>query len=66
MVQRAVQEFKGPVNLDGLGDVTTKSDRGIYQAKMLLHNGENATMSGFCVTKSVYNISGILSPQVKA
>ena len=26
MGQRAVQEFKGPVNLGGVGDVTTKSE----------------------------------------
>ena len=51
MGQRAVQEFKGPVNLGGVGDLTTKSDHGIYQVKMPLHNGENATMSGVCLEK---------------
>ena len=51
MGQRAVQEFKGPVNLGGVGDVTTKSDRGIYQVKIPLHNGENAAISGVCLEK---------------
>ena len=34
MGQRAVQEFKGPVNLGGVGDLTTESDHGIYQVKI--------------------------------
>ena len=51
MGQRAVQEFKGPVNLGGVGDVTTKSDRGIYQVKIPLQNGENAAISGVCLEK---------------
>ena len=51
MGQRAVQEIKGSVNLGGIGDLTTKSDYGIYQVKIPLHNGENATMSGNCLEK---------------
>ena len=51
MGQKAVQEFKGPVNLHGVGDLTTKSNHGIYQVKIPLHNGENATMSGLSLEK---------------
>ena len=29
MTQRAVQKLKGPFNLGGVGDLTTKSDHGI-------------------------------------
>ena len=51
MGQRAVQEFKGRVNLGGVGYLTTKSDHGIYQVKIPLHNGENATISGVCLER---------------
>ena len=51
MGQRAVQEFKGPLYLGGVGDLTTKSNHKRYQVKMSLHNGENATMSGVCIEK---------------
>ena len=44
MGQRAVQEFKRPVTLGGVRDLTTRSVHGIYKVKMPLHNGENANM----------------------
>ena len=40
MGQRAIQDFKWLVNLGEVGDLTTKSDHGIYQVKIPLHNGE--------------------------
>ena len=40
--KRAVQEYKGPISIGGVGDLKIDSHRGIYQIRLPLYNGRDA------------------------
>ena len=47
--KKAKQECKGPIKLGGVGCVQTESPYGIYQIKLPLINGSEATLPGVCL-----------------
>ena len=47
--EHASQESKGPINLGGVGGITTQSPHGIYSVNLPLCNGMYATMTGVCL-----------------
>ena len=49
--RRAEQEYRGPVQLGGVGGVKAESKYGIYQVKLPLHSGSDAILSGVCLEK---------------
>ena len=49
--RRAKQEYKGPVQLGGVGGVKAESKYGIYQVKLPLCSGSDAILSEVCLEK---------------
>ena len=49
--RRAKQEYKGSVQLGGLGGIKAESKYGIYQVKLPVCSGSNAILSGVCLEK---------------
>ena len=47
--KRAVQEYKGPISIGGVGDLKIDSHHGIYQIRLPLYNGRDAILSGVCL-----------------
>ena len=45
----AVQEYKGPVEMGGVGGIRTESRHGIYTVKLPLFNGKEIQMTGVCL-----------------
>jgi len=63
-------EAKGPINLGGVGGITTKSTHGIYTVKLPLVNGDFATMTGVCLDKitstfPTYPLSGKVQSDIE-
>ena len=54
---RAKQEYRGPVQLWGVGGVKAKSKYGIYQSKLPLCSGSDAILSGVCLEKITESFS---------
>lgn len=48
---RAAVEFKGVINLGGVGGISIQTNHGIYTVSLPLVNGRNAIMSGVCLEK---------------
>ena len=46
IVNREIQEIPGSFSIGGVGNSHVKSDHGIYQVKLLLHNGKDGIFSG--------------------
>ena len=46
---RAKQESFIPISIGGVGNTEVKSNHGIFQVKLLLFNGSEATFSGVCL-----------------
>ena len=46
---KARQECHGPIQLGGVGGITTESLHGIYTVNLPLFNGEEAQLSGVCL-----------------
>ena len=46
---RAKQESSVPISIGGVGNAQVKSNHGIYQVKLPLFNGSDATFSGVCL-----------------
>ena len=49
--RRAKQEYRGPVQLGGVGGVKAESKYGIYQVKLPLCSGFDEILSGVCLEK---------------
>ena len=49
--RRAEQEYRGPVQLGGVGGVKAESKYGIYQVKLPLCSGSDAILPGICLEK---------------
>ena len=50
-LNRAKQVAKGPLIIEGLGDVKSVCEDGAYCINLPLENGGEATMSGLCLTR---------------
>ena len=46
---RAIEELPGPISIGGVGNSQVKTKHGIYQVKLPLFNGNEATLSGVCL-----------------
>ena len=46
---RAIEELPGPISIGGVGNSQLKTKHGIYQVKLPLFNGNEATLSGVCL-----------------
>ena len=44
-----MQELPGPIQIGGVGGITSISTHGIYTVKLPLYNGEEAYLSGVCL-----------------
>jgi len=61
--KRAVQVYAGPILTNGVGDVTSHSNNGIYTVNLPLANGKDAAMTGVCLDKlthefPIYKLDG--------
>ena len=66
----ATKEYDGPVELGGVGGISSESPHGIYSVRLPLINGNNAEMSGICldqITKEfpIYPIAGEVEEDIK-
>ena len=67
---KAKLECKGPIKLGGVGCIQTESPYGIYQIKLPLINGSEATLSGVCLKKitndfPVYPLQGKVKEDIE-
>ena len=67
---RAKKEFNGPIRLGGVGGVITESPHGIYSIKLPLANGNDAVMTGVCLSRITedfpdYPIGGKVADDIK-
>ena len=46
---RAKQESSIPISIGGVGNTEVKSNHGVFQVKLLIFNGSEATFSGVCL-----------------
>ena len=46
---RAIQELPGPILTGAVGNLHVKPNFGIYQVKLPLHKGKDATFRGICL-----------------
>ena len=68
---RAKQESSIPVSICGVGNTQFKSNHGIFQVKLLLFNGSEATFSVVCLDQITvmfpqYPLKGIVEEDVAA
>lgn len=68
---KATQEYKGSISIDGVGNLTTNSNHGVYQIQLPLYNGKYATMSGVCLEQitscfPTYPLHGQVEDDIKA
>ena len=68
---RAKQESSIPLSTGGVGNTEVKSNHGIFQVKLPIFNGSEATFSGVClhqitVTFPQYPLKGIVEEDIAA
>jgi len=61
--KRAIQVYARPIMTNGVGDVTSQSNNGIYTVNLPLANGKDAAMTGVCLDKltheyPIYKLNG--------
>ena len=68
---RAKQESSIPISIGGVGNTEVKSNHGIFQVKLPLFNGSEATFSGVCLDQITvkfpqYPLKGIVEENIAA
>ena len=68
---RAKQESSIPISIGGVGNTEVKSNHGIFQVKLPLFNGSEATLSGVCLDQITvkfpqYPLKGIVEEDIAA